>query len=98
MQNQTSGVMGPGSRFAWPGRRQYLRFASYPTPAASEIAFAQENVKPGADDDGRTGDPRDLWHVAEHDIAEHHGPDDHRILIRHHDACGREFQRAVDAQ
>ncbi len=47
---------------------------------------------------GGADDRRDRRHVAEHDEAEHHRPDDHRILIRHHDAGRREFQRAVDAQ
>ncbi len=47
---------------------------------------------------GRAQDRRDLWHVAEHEIAEHHRPDDHRILIRHHHACRRELQRTIDAQ
>ena len=40
----------------------------------------------------------DRRHVAEHDEAEHHRPDDHRILIRHHDAGRRQLQRAVDAE
>ena len=31
-------------------------------------------------------------------IAEHHGPDDHRILIGHDDARGRKLQRAVNAE
>src|ERR1700738_1363061 len=53
---------------------------------ASQLPLAQENIKSRADDDGRAQDRCRLRHIAEHEIAEHHRPDDHRILIRHHDA------------
>ena len=36
-------------------------------------------------------------HIAEHDVPEHHRPNDHRILIGHDDAGRRQFQRTVDA-
>src|SRR5260370_14424388 len=44
---------------------------------APQIAFAQENIKPRADADGRARDGGDRRHAAEHDGAEHHRPDDH---------------------
>ena len=38
---------------------------------------------------------RRLWRVAEHDIAEHHGPDDHRILIRTTTLAGASFSERL---
>src|ERR1700722_19131477 len=60
---------------------------------STQIALAQEDIKPGADDDRRTQDRCRRRHVAENDIAEHHGPDDHRILIWRHHTCRRKFER-----
>src|SRR5262245_51419752 len=86
----------PGSHFARPGTTtefSWLRSNGrtdllIPPP---EIALAQEDVEAGADDDGGADDGCERWHVAEHDEAEDHRPDDHRILIGHHDAGRCEF-------
>ena len=73
-------------------RRTHLRL---PAP---QLLLADENIKPRGDDDRRTHDRRHRRHVAEHDVAEYHRPHDHQILIRHHHAGRRQFQRAVDAE
>ena len=65
---------------------------------APEFPLAQENIEPGADDDGRAECRRQRRHIAEHEIAEHHRPEDHRILIRHDHARRCELERAVDAE
>src|SRR3954453_20561517 len=71
---------------AWLRRRIHL---SASTP---EIALTQVNIEPGADDDGGADDGGDFGHVAEHDEAEDHRPDDHRILIGHDDAGRSELE------
>src|SRR5689334_9145104 len=95
--------MGPGSRSRLAGatvvfvalvlcRRIDHRFGT------AEFTLTPKDVKPGGDDNGGTERGMRPWHIAEHDVTEHHGPEDHRILVRHHAACGREFQRAIDAK
>src|SRR3954469_9365006 len=88
---------GYGSRPS-PGRRGILRRRIHLSASTPEIALTQVNIEPGADDDGGAGDGGDFRHVAEHDEAEDHRPDDHRILIGHDDAGRRELERAVDAE
>src|ERR1700731_172180 len=65
---------------------------------APQASFTQEDVEPRADDDRRARNRRHRRHVGEYQIAEDRSPHDHRILERHHDAGGRKFQRAVEAE
>src|SRR5262249_55703073 len=60
--------------------------------------LAAENENAGGDDDGRTDQEWRVRHVAEDEIAEHHRPQNERVLKGNDHARGRKPERAVDEQ